>query len=97
MLAGITLAVTALLVILLMRSATRLEAMALGLIIGGALGNVVDRLRIGAVVDFLDIHAWDFHWPAFNLADSAIAIGAISLAATALFGNRHPASEETSS
>lgn len=97
MLAGITLAATALLVILLMRSATRLEAMALGLIIGGALGNIVDRLRIGAVVDFLDIHAWDFHWPAFNLADSAIAIGAISLAATALFGNRHPASEETSS
>ena len=97
MLAGITLAVTALLSLLLIRSATRLEAMALGLIIGGALGNIVDRLRIGAVVDFLDIHAWDFHWPAFNLADSAIAIGAISLAATALFGNRHPASEETSS
>ena len=97
MLAGITLAATALLVILLMRSATRLEAMALGLIIGGALGNIVDRLRIGAVIDFIDIHAWDFHWPAFNLADSAIAIGAISLAATALFGNRHPASEETSS
>lgn len=88
MLAGITLAVTALLGILLMRSATRLEAMALGLIIGGALGNVVDRLRIGAVVDFLDFHAWDFHWPAFNLADSAIVIGVTVLVVTSLIGNR---------
>lgn len=97
MLAGITLGVTALLGILLVRSTTRLEAVALGLIIGGALGNVLDRLRIGAVVDFLDFHVWAFHWPAFNLADSAIVIGAVALVATTFVGNASDTtSEETS-
>lgn len=97
LLAGITLLVTALLGLLLVRSTTRLEAVALGMIIGGALGNVLDRLRIGAVVDFLDFHVWGFHWPAFNLADSAIVIGAGALIATTFIGNRPTAaSEETS-
>lgn len=97
MLAGITLAMTALLGVLLVRSATRLEAVAIGLIVGGALGNVLDRLRIGAVVDFLDFHVWGFHWPAFNLADSTIVIGATALVATTFIGKRpDPASEETS-
>lgn len=49
---------------------------ALGLIIGGALGNVVDRIRFGAVYDFLDFHYGTWHWPAFNAADSFICIGA---------------------
>ncbi|WP_020084827.1 signal peptidase II [Hyphomicrobium zavarzinii] len=97
MLAGITLLMTALLGLLLVRSTTRLEAVALGLIIGGALGNVLDRLRIGAVVDFLDFHVWGFHWPAFNLADSAIVIGAMALVASTFIGNRPgQISEETS-
>ena len=43
---------------------------------GGALGNVIDRLRFGAVFDFLDVHVGDVHWPAFNVADSCICIGA---------------------
>ena len=47
-----------------------------GLIVGGALGNVADRVRFKAVVDFLDFHIGDHHWPAFNIADSAICIGA---------------------
>jgi signal peptidase II len=47
-----------------------------GLVVGGALGNVIDRLRFGAVVDFLDFHWQGWHWPAFNLADAAIVIGA---------------------
>ena len=46
------------------------------LVIGGALGNVVDRLRYGAVVDFLDFHVAGWHWPAFNLADAGICVGA---------------------
>lgn len=50
-------------------------AAAVGLIIGGALGNALDRLRHGGVVDFLDFHALSYHWPAFNLADTAIVIG----------------------
>jgi signal peptidase II len=54
-------------------------AVAIGLIIGGALGNVADRLRLGAVVDFLDFHVGSWHWPAFNLADSAICVGVAAL------------------
>lgn len=60
-------------------------ALALGGIIGGALGNVVDRVRWGAVADFLDLHVMGYHWPAFNLADSAISIGAAVLVLDALF------------
>src|SRR5206468_5749215 len=48
----------------------------LALILGGALGNLIDRLRFGQVVDFLDLHAFGWHWPAFNVADSAITVGA---------------------
>lgn len=54
----------------------RLLALALTLILGGALGNVIDRFAYGAVVDFLDFHWAGMHWPAFNVADSAICVGA---------------------
>ena len=57
----------------------RLLCAALALILGGALGNVVDRIRFGAVVDFLDFHIAGWHWPAFNVADSAICVGAVLL------------------
>jgi signal peptidase II len=53
----------------------RLLPAALSLILGGAIGNVVDRLRFDAVVDFLDFHLAGYHWPAFNVADSAITVG----------------------
>lgn len=56
-------------------SAERLLPAALALICGGALGNVIDRLRFDAVVDFLDFHLAGYHWPAFNVADSAITVG----------------------
>jgi signal peptidase II len=59
----------------LKRVSSPLLAAAIGLIVGGALGNVVDRIRHGAVVDFLDFHLGYWHWPAFNLADSAICLG----------------------
>ncbi|RQD56863.1 MAG: signal peptidase II [Desulfonatronovibrio sp. MSAO_Bac4] len=52
---------------------------ALGLILGGALGNLIDRIRLGMVIDFLDIYVGSHHWPAFNVADMAISIGAILL------------------
>ena len=55
--------------------ADRLASVALGLILGGAIGNLIDRLRYGMVVDFLDFHVSRYHWPAFNVADSAISIG----------------------
>ena len=60
-------------------------ALGLSLLIGGALGNVVDRVRFGAVVDFLDFHVSGYHWPAFNVADSAITVGAAVLIIEALF------------
>lgn len=53
----------------------RLGQLALGLIVGGAAGNIIDRVRLGIVVDFLDIYVGEHHWPAFNVADSAICIG----------------------
>jgi len=62
-----------------------LPATAIGLVIGGAIGNAVDRLRFGAVVDFLDLHWAGYHWPAFNLADSAITVGVVLLLADGLF------------
>lgn len=65
----------------LWRAHSRLVAVALGMIIGGAIGNVIDRYRFGAVFDFLDFHAFGWHWPAFNVADSGIVIGVLLLLA----------------
>ena len=62
----------------------RLFALALSLVLAGALGNVIDRIAFGAVIDFADFHAWGHHWPAFNVADSAITCGAVLLAWDAL-------------
>lgn len=66
-------------------SGEKLLCMALSLILGGALGNVIDRVIYGAVVDFLDFHAAGWHWPAFNVADSAITLGAALLVWEQLF------------
>ena len=71
------------------RAETRWVAAALGAVVGGAIGNVVDRLRFGAVVDFVDAHAWGWHWYVFNLADAAIVCGVAVLLADALL--RRPA------
>ena len=57
----------------------KVELLALSLIFGGALGNVIDRARLGEVIDFIDVYYHNYHWPAFNLADSAITIGVILL------------------
>jgi signal peptidase II len=55
----------------------RMFCTALALILGGAIGNVVDRIAYGHVIDFLDIYVRNWHWPAFNIADSAICVGAV--------------------
>jgi signal peptidase II len=57
-----------------------LDVAAIGLIFGGAVGNLIDRARFGAVVDFIDVYYRDWHWPAFNVADSAITVGVVLLA-----------------
>jgi signal peptidase II len=73
---GLALAVSIWLAIEIRRHAQEsLLPAAFALVLGGALGNVIDRLRFGAVVDFLDFHVAGWHWPAFNVADSAITIG----------------------
>jgi signal peptidase II len=75
LLSGIALVVVAGLIVWLARADRTVLALGLALVIGGALGNVVDRGRYGRVFDFLDLHVAGWHWPAFNLADSAITIG----------------------
>ena len=72
--------------LILRRPRERLLCTGLALILGGAIGNVIDRLRFGQVVDFLDFHAAGWHWPAFNVADSAISIAVCWVAVDALFG-----------
>jgi signal peptidase II len=68
---------------------------ALALILGGALGNAYDRMRFGYVIDFLEVHIIHYHWPDFNVADSAIVVGGMLLLFDALFSNREhlPVSE----
>jgi signal peptidase II len=66
----------------------RLMSLALALVMGGALGNVIDRVRFGAVVDFIQWHVAGLYWPAFNIADSAISVGAVLLVVASLAASR---------
>ncbi|MCL5669006.1 MAG: signal peptidase II [Gammaproteobacteria bacterium] len=72
-------------------AADKWQAAALSLIMGGALGNVIDRVRFGYVVDFLDFYYRQWHWPAFNIADSAITVGVAILVLVTLRGSKHHA------
>ena len=63
----------------------KLSRFGLALILGGAIGNVIDRIRFGGVVDFLDFYIGDYHWPAFNVADSAICIGVAFILIRSIF------------
>src|SRR3990170_8978917 len=78
-LVAISLAAAGLFVVWLGRTGSRLVALALGLLIGGALGNAVDRVIHGAVVDFVSLHAFGWRWDVFNVADSAIVAGVVGL------------------
>jgi signal peptidase II len=84
---GLALIIIVVLALWMRRALRTVPAAALGLVIGGALGNVVDRIRFGAVFDFLDVHAMGWHWPAFNVADSAITVGVAVLLIDSLFQN----------
>jgi signal peptidase II len=79
------------LMVWLWRTSSLLVGLALGLIAGGAVGNVIDRLRFGAVTDFLDFHWGEWHFPAFNLADSAITVGVGLLVIDGLLSRREKA------
>lgn len=84
-LALVAVAIAAFLLRWMVRAENRLTALALGAVVGGAVGNVIDRVRFGAVVDFVDTHAWGWHWYVFNVADAAIVCGVVALVADALF------------
>ncbi len=75
-------------VYLFSKDMTGLSMIALSMIMGGAVGNVIDRIRLGYVVDFIDVFVKNTHWPAFNVADSAITVGAILLAIDLLFSGK---------
>lgn len=75
---AVSLAASLLIIWMLKRHASqRLFCCSLALILGGAVGNLIDRLAYGHVIDFLDVHVAGWHWPAFNVADSAITVGAV--------------------
>ncbi len=94
---ALTGAVTLTFAVMAFRARHRLERMGLALIVGGALGNNVDRLRQGKVTDFLDLYWRDWHWPTFNLADVAITSGALCILIAALpFRQRREASLDRS-
>ena len=73
-----------------------LTTVALALILGGALGNVHDRIEYGSVIDFIEVHIFNYHWPDFNVADSAIVTGACLLLLDSLLPRREPASPDLS-
>jgi signal peptidase II len=85
LLIGLALIIVAVLLVWLKRADSRLISTALGMIVGGALGNVMDRIHYGAVADFLDFYVGNFHWPAFNVADAGITIGVIVLVLESFF------------
>lgn len=96
-LSGLKLIVVSLVVWWLLRVRTRIEAIALGLILGGALGNIADRVRLGAVVDFIDAHYGGWHWPTFNTADIVIVSGVLLLLVASTRHAKVPVSAPTTS
>jgi lipoprotein signal peptidase len=89
-LAAVALAVVVALGFWLRRAESAVVAIALGAITGGAIGNVIDRLRFGAVVDFIDAHLGDWHWYVFNVADAAIVCGVAALVLENVLPERRP-------
>ncbi|HYC65346.1 MAG TPA: signal peptidase II [Reyranellaceae bacterium] len=90
-LSGVAIAVCIGLFVWLRRVQGRLTGWGIGLVMGGAIGNVIDRARWGAVFDFADFYVGQWHWPAFNIADSAIVVGVALMFLDSLIGERKPA------
>lgn len=88
MLSLLSIAIVTILLLWLKKAETKWQVWGLGLVIGGALGNVIDRLIYGAVADFLDFYVGTYHWPAFNLADSFICVGVFLLVLEGLFAKK---------
>lgn len=86
----LALVIAVVLVIWLVKVNDKIPALGIGLVIGGAVGNVIDRTRFGAVADFLDFHVGALHWPAFNLADATITIGVGLMLIDAFIERRKP-------
>ncbi len=93
-LTALALAVSGVLVAWMARARNRWAALGMGLIAGGALGNAIDRIRFGAVTDFLYFHLGDWYFPAFNVADSAITVGAAVIMIESLVNQRVTAYKE---
>ena len=93
--ATVSMAALAVIATLVRKTSDRLPLIAFSLIGGGAVGNLIDRLRFGEVVDFIEWYYGSFHWPTFNIADSAITVGVTLLAIDMLFPGKQPAAEET--
>ncbi len=81
----VALVIVGFLLVWLIRAEKPLMALALGMVIGGAIGNLIDRFHYGAVADFLDFHMAGYHFPAFNVADAGISVGALFLVVDSLF------------
>lgn len=84
----VALAISSAMLVWMRRAGRRWEAAATGMVVGGAIGNVLDRVRYGAVVDFLDFHLGAWHYPVFNIADSCIVVGMLLLVGDGLLGRR---------
>lgn len=81
----VALGITGLFAVWFWKTKDRLHALCFAAIMGGALGNVMDRMRFGAVIDFLDFHIYGHHWPAFNIADSAVVVGVTLVIGVSLY------------
>ncbi|MGD0887393.1 MAG: signal peptidase II [Thermodesulfovibrionales bacterium] len=86
--AFIIISVAAITIIAYLMTRVREDRFGLSLILGGAVGNLIDRILFGKVTDFIDVFAGSFHWPAFNVADSALTVGLIVMVSTSLFHSK---------
>jgi signal peptidase II len=99
----ILVAITIIAILLILYWFTRIKQedrkllLGLSLILGGAIGNLIDRIRLKEVIDFVDVYIGSYHWPSFNVADSAISIGAVWIAVIVLFFTRPDTGEKNAS